>query len=1251
MLNPNERLQFHVRDGLSQEHRHLPALEKNYFNVDEMGFEQLLRQMQEYAYLVNIFDAPATPIDAGFVLFDDDEVMVMAHILAIDCAKLEKKFEHLLRQEYPFWENNQTQNLATPPGILSLLDSWLKLLGYSALHPQTNSGLELANLLENILIALGKKLAAMNFDIRRDIADFSTRFSAEFQRMLAAEDSQNPEPPPLPNQTEINLRAIYLAILASVEMLQTGARRLLPLAMQTQLHDPAAALRIAFIALYRKIQHKLNTFTLNFIDFYLQGVLQAQARPQQPDSVYLVLQHGKQQQEVFLAKGTEFLAGRDKHKQDIIYTADDSIIVNDAKIARLHTLFFPRQSSENQENLADGCWLDTIPVVADETNKRPAYAFFGETRSEDPVKTAKTARLGFAIASNVLLLHEGKREIHIELEYLGPDEESAADDIFSKKLKKIKATANAPVDEKACFFQYFGKMFDLSITTAQGWLAITEYKPGYRDSDPAIKKNCLQLSFSLTEDSPGVVGYKTEIHGEALTTSQPLLRFTLRDNHLQYPYDLLKDLELKEIRIAVNVDGCHDLLLHNQYGQLSPLAPFTPFGPLPEIGSYLIVGNEETRSKQLTRLDIELEWGGLPTAINGFSAWYKGYADTPETTDFLASVSVLADGKWWPRTINPSGLLELFAYEQTQGVLELIPQKNLSCNKTLRFYKPQNEHEASQPYSFTTATKAGLFKVTLQGPPGAFGHQEYPQLLSKVLSFNALVRAPRLFKTLPNQPYTPKINAIRLNYAAATTINLANSEHPLGRKNDEQFFHIHPLGWEEISGVKHPKVYQLPQYDQAGTLYIGLQATEFKKLSLFFHLKNDSLPMNQPPTDLGAGESQAENLFGYPKPTHPAVNWFYLRSNQWRPLPVRLIYADSTHGFMRSGIVTLDAPPDINTDNTIIPSDLYWLKITANAELNKFSHLYAIYAQAVKATWASGLHPLSMPPMVLPPNTIKRSRQTIPGLAGVQQICASFGGVPEETRQELRTRLSERLRHKNRAITPHDYELLILEKFPEVYKVKCFTNVDKDQNHRIFISPGRLLIIPTPYLDETAQDHYRPIFDGHLIRAVQEFVSHLAPAFARIRTANPEYEEIQVRCAVQLKLGCHIGQHHNLLNRALCDYLSPWSPLGNKRHFGWTLREQEIISFIKSLDYIEYVTEFSMLRIASQSESFFTMDDTANSDDFGPDTVFKTIEPKNIWNIAVPMKNHNISSINDHRVGKANITGCDQLEVGSTFII
>ncbi|MGV3590737.1 MAG: baseplate J/gp47 family protein, partial [Gammaproteobacteria bacterium] len=332
--------------------------------------------------------------------------------------------------------------------------------------------------------------------------------------------------------------------------------------------------------------------------------------------------------------------------------------------------------------------------------------------------------------------------------------------------------------------------------------------------------------------------------------------------------------------------------------------------------------------------------------------------------------------------------------------------------------------------------------------------------------------------------------------------------------------------------------------------------------------------------------------------------------------------------------------------NTVLPPALYWLAVSANEQLDSFSHVSSIYAQAFRATWVAGQHPPSRQPMVLPPDSIVRSRDALIGIAGVTQVMSSFGGVPAEEPVALRTRISERLRHKHRALTPLDYEMLILQEFPQVYKVKCFANVSSA--NPAGMTPGHLLIIPVPYLNADDLTYFKPQFDGYLIERIREFVVALAPTFCEIAVESPLYEEIQVRCVVQFRKGRHPGKYQNMLQEKLCEYISPWSPGGNGVHFGWRLAEQEIKSYVQNLPYVDQITEFSLLRVAPGELDTYIVDDTALAQPGHKYTGVLT--PNTLWSTAVPLAHHFVVSVTEKQRIDLQ-TGYDELEIGSTFII
>jgi hypothetical protein len=54
----------------------------------------------------------------------------------------------------------------------------------------------------------------------------------------------------------------------AVFIIRESARKLLPEALESQIHNPAVGMYVAFIKLYQKVQHKLNRFTAKHLEFY-----------------------------------------------------------------------------------------------------------------------------------------------------------------------------------------------------------------------------------------------------------------------------------------------------------------------------------------------------------------------------------------------------------------------------------------------------------------------------------------------------------------------------------------------------------------------------------------------------------------------------------------------------------------------------------------------------------------------------------------------------------------------------------------------------------------------------------------------------------------------------------------------------------------------------------------------------------------------------------------------------------------------
>jgi len=231
----------------------------------------------------------------------------------------------------------------------------------------------------------------------------------------------------------------------------------------------------------------------------------------------------------------------------------------------------------------------------------------------------------------------------------------------------------------------------------------------------------------------------------------------------------------------------------------------------------------------------------------------------------------------------------------------------------------------------------------------------------------------------------------------------------------------------EASGLKEKAEGDISQYSgilqEEGMLFIGLEKLQpLQSVSLLFQF----------------AEGSAENEDDDPPPIH----WSYLVNNEWRPLKDEHIISDGTDGFRTTGIMRIDVPADASSHNTIMTDGLIWFCASVTKDSDRIPMLVDVVAQAVEVKFEDNGNAQSHFDTALSAGKISKLSVAVAEIGKISQPFASFDGKHTEIGKEFYTRVSERLRHKGRAITAWDYEHLILDRFPSIYKVKCITHTD-----------------------------------------------------------------------------------------------------------------------------------------------------------------------------------------------------------------
>jgi hypothetical protein len=714
-----------------------------------------------------------------------------------------------------------------------------------------------------------------------------------------------------------------------------------------------------------------------------------------------------------------------------------------------------------------------------------------------------------------------------------------------------------------------------------------------------------------------------------------VLCLRLRSHGRIHGYSLLEDLLLAETTLNVRVAGLRDLFVHNQLGRLDANKPFMPFGPLPTTASYLVFGAQEMACKNITHLSVQIQWSGLPPEEGGFGFHYAGYGGTLRNESYTVTPAILRDGQWQSGGLSP----HLALFEDADASERLQPTRRLVFEEAaLRTHG----RATTEPIDFGTGLRNGCYRLQLSGPAIAFGHQVYPALLTDTLSSNALLRRKRalLAEPLPNVPYTPVIEQLTLSYEAEShlVLNRDASASECGAPRD-RVLQLHPFGTLQVYPAEHgasPTL--LPRLQHDGNLYIGLEASALQgPLTLHFHLRDEDAV--ESPTD----------------ERRPAIQWACLASNQWHPLAPSRVLTDTTGGFLSSGIVTLDLPPGIDRRNTVLPAQCWWLRVAASGRLDAFAGLYGVRAQALQATRVVA-DAAQAPTAALPAGSVKGPARTLPGLASVRQIGASFGLRVAEDRLQMRTRIGERLQHRQRACTPWDYERLVLEHFPEVLKVKCFAQASVLAEG---VSPGSVLVVVVPrpraeaapagegtagaQVSATAEPHLNAIELEH----IRSHLRRRASPFVQLQVRNAAFERIQVRCTVKLTRGAQAGLALRRVNHAIVDTISPWRTPGYGPSFDWVVRCEDIEAQVRALDCVESVTQVSLLHVAQDDRGLYTLGDTARR----AGELATRARPKSPWSLVLPLREHIVNIVDASSYAPPEATGIARLGIGDTFIL
>lgn len=924
------------------------------------------------------------------------------------------------------------------------------------------------------------------------------------------------------------------------------------------LHEPHYTLFLAFLRLMEYARKETNTLTGQHLDFYYREILKLKEKEASPGRAHLLAELARQFASHEIRAGEPLKAGKDGLGRDAFFANDRDFVANQAKVVSLKTVY--QHQNRLDENLNDHQnRLFASPTANSDDGAggeltsvdQSWHPFFNKIFKDGKLTEVKMPRaeVGFAIASHYLWMGGGERTVTVRF---------AIEQGRYKKIQRYVTGIRRYDDD-------YKNDIICQLTTEKGWL----------DKQPSafvFAEGFLTLKIDLSASDPAITPYLQKKHGFNFTSDLPLLLIKLRNQDgEEYKYDRLRKVVIKKIELNVKVAGLKTLAVSNDFGPVDSSKPFQPFGAMPVVNSALVIGSGEAFRKQLVDASLNVTWQNPPAPYGG--------------SNFNIGREYLSAGKWESVLKRGSGRFVKKAYRspydsdtgpaaegiilseasRIQEIEELSRLQPADPNRDV--FRLLNEqgiidsfpYEDSADFSedefFSTSSRNGFVRLVLESD---FGRKEYEQELIDYI-IKSLDADKTNDVTKPEAPVGPFITELTLDYTTRdSSISLNSSDQLKTGKVASSFFHLTPFG----QTGQHPAdmVHLLPQFDLA-EFYIGISGLK-------------------PPQNLALLFQVADGTAD-PLSSGTTINWSCLCRDRWKKFG-EYDLEDRTAQLLNSGIMTFAIPGDASDNGTLMPVGMHWLRASVASSPDAVCRLRMVAAQAFQATFADKGNDPAFSTGQLPAGSISALYQPVAAVKKITQPFETFGGRGREESESFYTRVSERLRHKDRAITLWDYERLVLEAFPQIYRVKCLnhTHYEPETGKYRELAPGHVTVVTIPnQLYHNLRDPLRPYTSLGLLKDIKDFLGGRFSCFTSLHVTNPLFEEVKASFKVKFNTGEDITFSENRLQTAITRFLSPWAfPGGASPEFGGRIQGSALINFIEDQPYVDYVTDFTLYR-------------------------------------------------------------------------
>ncbi len=915
-----------LHSGTSQYGRVLKALNPSYAQVDERTAADLILFAKEYSKYLNYYNE-RNEVDGNWTHIMQMDVSV---VLATLSSQRIDQYLAFIRTEFSWLADKQHEDVNELKdrftSLFNFAYSWLYELELQCQRLPEDWPFKsyLNDIIRSMFAPLRYKLWQYYQKAKAELCTSSANLQPDFQLPFAVNNIENlkvqfwqpcwdctpdvdqPFIPELHGTTvtskirNLTVHNLFTGIFDSIFKQASVIAQRAETSLESSFinypkHAPHYALFLTFIKLFRHAQNSVNQFTQRHLNLYYRDILQLQLKPEVPDHVHLIVELQKNVAQHLISKDTLFKAGKDAAGNELLYAAENDVVINKTSLAAIQSLLVIKKTSAGKSyqsvyaapdsNSADG---KGEPIKGEDKS----WMTFGSNAGSN------LASIGFAIASHLLYMQEGDRIITLNFETEQPLPTSPS--LFSVK----------PV---------------VHLTGEKDWEHATV------SLFTKLTSNRFQLRCSITGNASAIIPFSTLIHKDVFDTIYPVIKCSFISKATFNHQQEWAGIAIKKVDLQVSVTGMKKLMVKNDLSVVDTSRPFMPFGPNPYAGSACIIGNKEIFQKEDASVVLDFEWDKVPQPegiISHQSLYKSGEPITNSITRlhltpgfnfdvFVVKASVAhLENKGWG---SVSALQNLFKSREMFGNDLVDHATNCTEPATLRSGQlyasyPEATFNASpgQYIIFNVETNiepsftpdeaydnnaaAGFIKLELNRD---LGHKDFIQRFSRLAGQQ---------KTPPSDPYTPLAKGLTASYTASLTLDFSIAAAKPLTQRKWQYFSLHPFGVrEENHFLNNAPLFTItPSFNNEGELYLGLEnAVRDTTVNILFQVSEGS---------------------ANPLKTKQEIVWQYLaKNNLWKIFEKGKV-TDDTNGLLHSGIITFAIPDDLADAPTLMGAKHKWIK-------------------------------------------------------------------------------------------------------------------------------------------------------------------------------------------------------------------------------------------------------------------------------------------------------------------------------------